>query len=662
MKKKGRSKFLTFIIFIISILLMCSTLFIIYNLSLLNNIEDTLRKCVMASLFVIAILFILLTLRFRRKRKKGKLIFIILLSILLTFAETFVAYNIGTVYGSLKKVTASGNYKTYSSSMIVLSSSDVESIDDVTDGEIGLLEDKTSYEGYIIPKSVIKNKSLSNDTESYSDFIAMIDALENGEIDYAFVPTNYAIMYGSIEGYEDLADKTKIIYTKTKKVKSKSTTKSGKSINEPITILLMGVDSEKEGIENSSFNGDSLMVITFNPDTLNTTILSIPRDSYVPIACFNNQRKNKITHAAWKGEECMEETIENLLDVEIDYNVKINFKGVVELVDTLGGVEIDVPYNLCEQNSDRQWGSNTVYIEKGLQTLNGEQALAYARNRHPNPSMCSSKWTNYNSNDFIRGQHQQEIVKALLNKLKEIDSLDEIYSLLDTISNNMSTNMSTDEILSLYNVFKDLASKSNDDTSMADLLGMQRLYLNGYDQRIYDYGATNLSLYNYVLYDDSVKAVSDAMKENLGIKKSKTIKKFSFNINEPYEEEVIGKNVTSKKSVTLVPNFIGQSLSYVNSFCSANGIKVNTTGGNGTVISQNVPEGSNVEDVSNITVRLSSSSSETTVSNNSSVLSKSEDEDEEEDEEKDVVDNPKDNSEGEKKVAKPDSNEERPAS
>ena len=130
-----------------------------------------------------------------------------------------------------------------------------------------------------------------------------------------------------------------------------------------------------------------LMVITFNPKTLTSTMLSIPRDSYVPIACFSGQRKNKITHAAWQGESCMQKTIENFLDIDIDYYVKINFKGVVKLVDTLGGVEVDVPYNLCEQNSNRQWGANTVYIEEGRQVLNGEQALAFARNRHPNPSM-----------------------------------------------------------------------------------------------------------------------------------------------------------------------------------------------------------------------------------------------------------------------------------
>ena len=353
-------------------------------------------------------------------------------------------------------------------------------------------------------------------------------------------------------------------------------------------------------------------------------MLSIPRDSYVPISCFAGQRKNKITHAAWQGESCMEKTIENFLSIDIDYYVKINFKGVVKLVDTLGGVEVDVPYNLCEQNSNRQWGKNTVYIEKGHQTLNGEQALAFSRNRHANPDKCSAKWTNYNSSDFVRGQHQQQVIMSLMNKFKSVNSLDQVHNLLDTISNNMNTNMSTGQILSLYNVFKDISKKAGEASDMADLLGIQKLYLNGHDQRIYDYGGTNLSLYNYVLYDDSVKAVSDAMKENLGEKKAKSIKKFSFNINDPYEEKIIGKDKTSKTSLTLLPSFIGQSLSYVNSFCGAHGIKVNATGSSGTVTAQSVPAGANVEDVNSITITLSGASQKKTVENNKKQTTKEE--------------------------------------
>lgn len=608
MKKLTRHKLAFTIALIITLILLGGTGYLLYSLSLLTGIENILRIIVSIVLVIIFIVLLLLGIRFLNKYKKAKLAIVLIIMLIFAGTEIFASYMIGTVYGTIKKVSHNDEYTTHSASLITLKTNKAESLDDIDDDKLGVLADETSIEGSIIPKEVINKKSLNNKTENYDSYISMIDALKAGDINYIFLPTNYTIMFGSMEGYEDLSTTTKVIYTQTKKVKKeKQDTNNTKPITEPFTVLLMGVDSESEGIGNSSFNGDSLMVITFNPKNLTTTILSIPRDSYVPIACFPNQRKNKITHAAWKGEECMQKTIENFLDIDIDYYVKINFKGVVQLVDTLGGVDIDVPYNLCEQNSNRQWGKNTVYIEQGKQTLNGEQALAFSRNRHPNPSMCSSKWTSYTSNDFIRGQHQQEVVMALLNKFKSVNNLNTVQKLLDTISNNMNTNMSTAQILSLYNVFKDISTK-NKGGDMADLLGMQRLYLNGHDARIIDYGGTNLSLYNYVLYDSSIKAVSNAMKENLGEKTVKHPKKFSFNINNPYEEIIIGKNETSGDSLTLLPSFIGKSLSYVNSFCGSNGIKVNVKGsGTGNVISQSVQAGANVEDVKSITVTLSGS-------------------------------------------------------
>ena len=625
MKKLTKHK-VAFILTLISILVLFGGVgYFILSISKLNNVENNLRLIGSIVLGIISLLLFILSIRFLNKFKKIKLTIVIILMLLIGGVGIFAAYNVDKVYGALSKVSDTSGYTTYSSSLVTLKDNEAESIKDIGDSELGILNDTTSYEGNIIPEEVIKEQKLNNKTKEYDSYIAMIDALRDGEINYIFLPTNYTVMFGSMEGYEDIADETKVLLTQTKKVKNEKEESDGtntKAITEPFTVLLMGVDSDAEGIANGSFNGDSLMVITFNPKTLSTTILSIPRDSYVPIACFSGQRKNKITHAAWKGETCMMDTIENFLDIKIDYYVKINFTGVVQLVDTLGGVEIDVPYNLCEQNSKRQWGSNTIYIEKGLQTLNGEQALAYARNRHPNPGKCSSKWTNYTSNDFIRGEHQQEVVTALLNKFKDIKDLDTVYKLLDTISNNMVTNMSTDQILSLYNVFKDIASKSTGMNDMADVLGIQRLKLNGYDARIYDYGGTNLSLYNYVLYDDSVKAVSDAMKENLGLKKTKVVKSFSFDINTPYEKEVIGADETGERSLVQLPNFVGQTVDYVRSYCSRNGISVTVKGGNGYVLSQSVPSGANIEDVNSITVtaggNTSSSSSSSSSNNNAS--------------------------------------------
>jgi len=129
----------------------------------------------------------------------------------------------------------------------------------------------------------------------------LVNDLLNEKINLIFLPSNYSILFASIDGLENLNEKTKTIYTKDKNIKITNTLGT-KNLDDPFTILLMGVDSEKEEIKGSSFNGDSLILVTFNPKTLNSTILSIPRDTYTSISCFAGQRKNKITHAAWYGE------------------------------------------------------------------------------------------------------------------------------------------------------------------------------------------------------------------------------------------------------------------------------------------------------------------------------------------------------------------------
>lgn len=156
-----------------------------------------------------------------------------------------------------------------------------------------------------------------------------------GTIDAAILPKTYPTMFTSIEEYKNIGTETKIIATKEKTLTKEEIAKytgeemvninQSNQITEPFTVLLMGIDSTEETLsKNATGNGDALMLVTFNPKTLNATILSIPRDSYVPIACFTNQKENKITHAAWNGESCMIKTIENFTGINIDYYVKVN--------------------------------------------------------------------------------------------------------------------------------------------------------------------------------------------------------------------------------------------------------------------------------------------------------------------------------------------------
>lgn len=599
MKKKKKYKFKNIIIIILFILMIFSSFKMLYALSLLKGIETLIRFLISIILILLLIGFLLTYLRCLYK-KRVKYIKILIISLIYIIILMIGSRYILKTYKSISNL--SSNSIIYSTSLISLVENKSYKIENISKENIGMINDFKSIDGNEIPKEIIKSKQLKNEIKEYDNYSSLIEALYKKQIDYAFVPTKYVEKLKSIdeEKYKTIDEDTKIIYTKEKEIKQKTNKKN--IVKEPFSVLIMGVDSEIENLKKSTFNGDALMLLTFNPKTLNTTILSIPRDSYVPIACFKNNEKNKITHAAIYGEECMINTIENFTGIKIDYYVKINFAGVVNIINSLGGVEVNVPYSFCEQDSKRRFGSHTIYVEEGKRTLNGEEALALSRNRKNNTSKCSSKWTKGYRSDFVRGENQQLVLRAIINKLKEVNNLNEITNLLDKVSNSMETNMSTNQILSLYNIGKDILVKSSN-TKLDDLIGFQKLHLSGYDTRIYD-ERTGLNLYNYVLYNGSIKDVSIAMKNNINKEKTELIKEFKFNINEEYTEKIIGKEDYSSELIKL-PNFVGKKETEAIKIASNLGIKykikyINSNGISGNVLYQNYKVGTEIEKIDNL--------------------------------------------------------------
>ena len=580
-----------------------ATGYFLYSLTLLGDIEKTLRIIVGIVLILLMVFFFFHLRRTARKKKKVRFTIDIILSIIYSAILIFIGGNIIKTIGKVGHVTA--RETTYSASIVTLSTNKATSINDISSSKpIGMIKDKKSVDGYQIPKQIIEDKGLKNKIESYDNYTDLLADLYDEKIEYIFLPSGYQTMFTSIEAYKNIAEDTKVLYTQKKSVKQEVS--AGKSLKEPFTILLMGIDSDTNDLnQSSSFNGDSLMLITFNPTTLNSTILSIPRDTYVPIACFNGKRKNKITHAAWQGEQCMMDTITGFTGIPIDYYVKINFKGAVQLVDALGGIDAEVPIGFCEQNSDRAWGENTICVDAGYQHLNGEQALAWSRHRK-----------SAGFDDFVRGQNQQLVVKAMLNKLKDVRDLDTVYKILDTVGTNMATNMTTNEILSLYNIGKDVLTRTKD-MAVEDVLSMQHLYISGADANIYDYSTINgqgtrMRLYNFVPYQESLDAVIEAMKINLEMVEPKMTKTFSFDASVPYEENIIGKMSEGSTNLTLLPDFTGDSTFSVLSYGSAHGIKIIVKGSGTRVVSQSVPFGADVEFVKTLTVTLGGGSTTVT--------------------------------------------------
>ena len=574
---------------ILSIIVILSSLFAIYNILLLGPIEEVVRYIVIG-VFVVFDIIIIFKVRSKRRHKEKKARLLTFLLILYLIINCAISGLIMYAYGTLSSINR--DYVTYSSSLIVKSDSEIQDVEDLSDNKIGILSDESSPEGNIIPNEVIDENKLKDDNEivEYDDYFTAMADLYDGEIDAIFVPTDYPSMFTSMETYENISTETKIILTQEKKMKKASTSdrensSTGKSVTEPFTILLMGVDSAEEGLsKNTVANGDSLILITFNPNTLNATMLSIPRDSYVPIACWSGTPENKITHAAAYGTDCMMSTIENYFDVTIDYYAKINFKGLVTLVDTLGGITVEVPQDLCTDNSNRE---GEVCINAGLQTLNGEQALVLARNRKQ-----------LAAGDLDRGLNQQLVIQGILNKVKDMKSINQVMDVLNTVTNNLDTNFTEQQILSFYDIAKDIMNNAlqKDD---ADLINIEQLYLDGTGQMIYD-ERSRMVLWDYVPNTKSRDDIVEAMKINLGEKEPDMVKEFSFSINDPDYEKTITGTGPYKTAFTydLLADFTGDSESQARSWCNAHGVNVSFRGSGGYVVSQSLPANKRIDLIS----------------------------------------------------------------
>ncbi|GEM02124.1 cell envelope-related function transcriptional attenuator common domain-containing protein [Halolactibacillus halophilus] len=210
-----------------------------------------------------------------------------------------------------------------------------------------------------------------------------------------------------------------------------------------VSILFIGVDNG--GGRDTSSNGlsDALILTTFNKNDHSIKMLSIPRDSYVYVPLRDTH--TKINHAhSYGGPKASIETIENLFDIPIDYFVSINFDAFIDIVDELNGINVEVPYELYEMDSNDN--KDAIHLLPGKQNLNGEEALALARTRKLD-------------NDIERGKRQQMIISAILKRSISVNAVLNANDLISVVGDNMKTNMSFDEIKSFapYALNKDLA-------------------------------------------------------------------------------------------------------------------------------------------------------------------------------------------------------------
>lgn len=564
-KLKRSNKALRLIYYLTNVTYLIGLILFIKSILSLTGVE-TLLRIVVIVLFILYLLFYSFCnlLNLLQRKYKG-LIITTLISILLTVIFFVGSYYINYIYKNLDGMQENEKiiYTTY---LITLKDSSFNE-----ESKIGIINKTIDNDNHELSTKLYKNKKLDNDTTEYNDYIKMIGDLYNGNIEAIFVPGNYVTLFKNENGFENIASDTKVIYEYSEKMQNEDLDLvSNKDFNEPLTFLFLGVDSEGDGLNaNAAFNGDTLMLMSFNPKTLDAILLSIPRDTYVPIAC-KNKNYAKINSSAAYGTSCVISTINNLLGINIDYYVKINFKGVVDLVEAVGGVEVNVEApsymadkyggKVCEQNSDRKFGDKLVCMNPGMQTLNGEQALAYSRCRHM-----------YIGSDLDRVKHQQQVVEALANKAMHFSSIKEFQNILNAVSKNIATNMDTDTILSGYNVAKNVLGNK---LSGKDSINIEKATLETYSLNVYvPSQGRNTSAQGY--YKDSLLDIQKSFNVILGKEKKELIKTFNFSVNETYEKSAPGKGKRTGASGELLPSFVGKTVSEVESFGSSHNIKIN---------------------------------------------------------------------------------------
>ncbi len=363
--------------------------------------------------------------------------------------------------------------------IVVLDGSDIENINDLKDKKIGYYNIDSSKKNNEKAFNLLNTK-ISYGKVEYKDIEEMLDNLKDGVIDglllnesvYSLINTDLSYLGIKIKNVDVLH----ILVETTDIVKYVDVT------NTPFNVYIAGGDAY--GSIGYVTNTDVNMVATIDPRNNRILLTSIPRDYYVELP--GKAAKDKLTHAGYYGIETSVKAVEELLGIEINYYAKVNFSTVEKVVEAIGGVDVynDIAF---DENAFHKY-----HFERGNIHLNGNQALAFARERK-----------SFADGDVQRVKNQQKVLSAIIKKMTSSTTLIENYSkILDSISDNFNTNMDNKSMAKLINkLLSNISSKG---------VNIESQNLTGSDFYTYNtYTYPNLELYVMKRNDDSVNEAKD---------------------------------------------------------------------------------------------------------------------------------------------------------
>lgn len=431
-KKRPISKFMTLFMLVCLVLL-------IFQMIHLNLLPAKLIILVSLVLIILS-LIVLLILHFKAKKFVPRLL-ICFITLCMCVGLAYGNYFIYKTNSTFDVVTSLADSKATSTSIVAMKSSSLKKESDLKGKKIGTILGMDKKATNRMLKTLDKDH-ITYKTKDYDTLDDMMQAFYNNEVDAICLNEKYRDILHETQEYFTFQTDTRVVYQNvhyTKVEKNDNPSNPVDNISkDAFTILVSGNDSYGT-LQDSNTRSDANLLLTVNPKTGRILMTSIPRDYYVELVCPNNGDMacpagsyDKLTHSGLMGVKSTEETIEKALGITINYNVRINFSSVVNLVDALDGIDLDIKEG---EQVDIFYVNSQPGLSVGKHHVDGETALAFARERHA-----------YADGDNQRVRNQQKVFKAIFKRIVSPKMITNYGKFMDALAVAFDTNISGDEI------------------------------------------------------------------------------------------------------------------------------------------------------------------------------------------------------------------------
>ena len=415
---------------------------------------------------IIIVLLILFGVTFGLQYVKNKVYIVgIVLSIILSILQA-----IGIVYmlkaDKLMADVGGANYKTDNMIVVVKKDNPASNLMDASMYRFGTQTAVDQENTQTMLDNI--NKALGREVkvEQYGTVQELANALLEGRVDAAVY--NQALDGLITDSIEDYSEQVRVLYQYGIETELEQETAD---VEEPFNVYISGIDVSGPVATNS--RSDVNIIMTVNPNTKKILLTTTPRDYYVQIPDISGEQRDKLTHAGIYGVDASMRTLEQLYGIDISYYARVNFSSLVKIVDTLGGVDVD---------SDFEFDAQGYHFQKGMNHLDGKQALAFSRERY-----------SFEDGDNQRGKDQQKVLTAILNKAMSPAILSNASALIADVSDSVQTNMTQEEMAKFIKMqlndgaswtIESQAASGNGDTQACYSSGDQPLYVMWPDEAV----------------------------------------------------------------------------------------------------------------------------------------------------------------------------------